>query len=402
MKLTQAGITKVKLPAGKRDFIAWDDYLPGFGLRIREGGSRLFVVQYKLGAKTRRMTLGPSLEAARKNAKTILARVRLGEDPQADRVAAAFSAPRTFKSVADAFLDFQSTRLRPGSLYSTQLYLTNYSRHLHGLQISSIGRADVVGVLSAIAKSSGAVSADRARSALSSMFGWAIKDGLCETNPTMATNTFAGKSERDRVLADAELVSIWSVLPDNYYGTIVKLLFYTGCRAREIGGLRWSEIDDRLVTLPKERTKNKRAFDLPLSDPAFSLVTGVPRRAERDLVFGRRAGGFQGWSKAKGEIDALLDFQSPWQLRDIRRTVATGMAGIGVQPHIVEACLNHVSGSKAGVAGVYNRATYAPEKRAAFEQWATHITAPPGKACNGREIHGPFRTATCRLARPYR
>ena len=108
MKLTQASIAKLKLPAGKTDFIAWDDELPGFGLRIREGGSRLFVVQYKLGAKTRRMTLGAGLEAARKNAKTILARVRLGEDPQADRVTAKAAAPQTFKSVADAFLAFQA------------------------------------------------------------------------------------------------------------------------------------------------------------------------------------------------------------------------------------------------------------------------------------------------------
>ena len=202
MKLTQASIAKLKLPAGKTDFIAWDDELPGFGLRIREGGSRLFVVQYKLGAKTRRMTLGAGLEAARKNAKTILARVRLGEDPQADRVTAKAAAPQTFKSVADAFLAFQATWLASSSFYSTKLYLGDYCRRLHGLQVSSIGRADIAGVLSAIAKSSGEVSADRARSALSSMFGWAIKDGLCEFNPVDATNTFAGKRERDRVLTD--------------------------------------------------------------------------------------------------------------------------------------------------------------------------------------------------------
>ena len=391
MKLTQAAIAKLKLPSGKTDFIAWDDELPGFGLRIREGGSRALVVQYKLGAKTRRMTLGSSLDAARKNAKMILARVRLGEDPQSDRVMAKATAPRTFKSVAEAFLAFQATRLAPGSLYSTRLYLLDYCRRLHGLQVSAISRADVAGILTAIAKSSGAVSADRARSALSSMFGWAIKDGLCESNPVDATNTFAGKRERDRVLADAEIAAIWSALPDNDYGTIVALLFYTACRADEIGGLRWSELNvaDRLVTLPKERTKNRRAYDLPLSEPAFALLMLNQQRGDRDLVFGRRAGGFQGWSKAKLELNAALDIKDAWQLRDIRRTVATGMAGIGVQPHIVEACLNHVSGSKAGVAGIYNRATYAPEKRAAFEQWASYISMLLAQASGANVIPMP-------------
>ena len=162
-------------------------------------------------------------------------------------------------------------------------------------------------------------------------------------------------------------------------------MFYTACRASEIGGLRWSEIDGRLVTLPKERCKNRRAFDLPLSEPALALLMDVQRREGRDLVFGRRAGGFSGWSKAKLELDAALGIKA-WRLRDIRRTVATGMAGIGVQPHIVEACLNHVSGSKAGVAGIYNRATYAPEKRAAFEQWATHISVLLAQASGANVI----------------
>ncbi len=379
MKLKQSNIDKVKLPAGKTDHIEWDDDLPGFGLRIREGGSRVYVVQYKVGTKSRRMTLGSTkklhVDPARKEAKRLLGRVGLGQDPQGEKDTARATAAETFGAIAERFVNYQRDRLRPSSLYSTNLYLMDRCKRLHGLKIEAVTRREVASVLSTIAEKSGAVSADRARAALSAMFAWAVKEGLIDANPTIATNTYAGKTERDRVLNKDEIAAIWSALPDNDYGVIVKLLFYTGARRDEIADLNWSEVDgaDRLIRLPAERAKNRRAFDLPLSQPAFDLIAERFKDGTEGHVFGRHGTGFSGWSKAKAELDAKLKGVKPWQLRDIRRTVATGMAEIGVQPHIVEACLNHVSGHKAGVAGIYNKAVYADEKRKAFETWANHL-----------------------------
>ena len=385
MRLSQTVIDRGNIDTrGKADFIAWDDDLPGFGLRIREGGSRNYIIQYKVGSQNRRKTFGSTkelkLEQARKLAKKDLGRVASGEDPQAEKAAARATATETFKAVTERFLAFQAKRLRASSLYCTRLYLITHCKRLHALKVEAVTRREIASILQTIAGKSGAVSADRARAALSAMFAWAMKEGLVEANPTIATNTYAGKTERDRVLSKGEIAAIWMALPDNDYGRIVKLLFLTGCRSDEIGGLRWYEIqiDDRRLSFPQERMKNKRAFQLPLSDAAFWLLMSVPQRVEpayRDFVFGRRADGFQGWSKAKRELDTDdgLRGMAAWQLRDIRRTAATGMAELGVQPHIVEACLNHVSGSKAGVAGIYNRATYAPEKREAFDVWANHL-----------------------------
>jgi integrase len=140
-----------------------------------------------------------------------------------------------------------------------------------------------------------------------------------------------------------------------------------------------------------DRTKNGLAHDLPLSTPALTVLSNLERREGRDLVFGAGDGAFQGWSNAKTALDKRVsarlakDVQSPptadhlrfkpWRLHDIRRTVATGMADIGVQPHVIEAVLNHVSGHKAGVAGVYNRASYAAEKREALTLWGDHVAA---------------------------
>ena len=123
------------------------------------------------------------------------------------------------------------------------------------------------------------------------------------------------------------------------------------------------------VDLPAERTKNGRPHIVPLSDIAYQVIEP---HLGRDWLFGRRGTGFSGWSKEKKLLDAQRKIPA-WQLRDIRRTVATGMAELGVEPHIVEACLNHVSGHKAGVAGIYNKATYLPPKTAALSLWENHV-----------------------------
>jgi integrase len=136
-----------------------------------------------------------------------------------------------------------------------------------------------------------------------------------------------------------------------------------------------------VVALPPERTKNNRPHDVPLSKPALAILKSRPARVGRDFVFGERSrngndqrGGFQGWSKSKAALDERVSIGS-WRLHDIRRTVATRMAELGVQPHVIEAVLNHISGHKAGVAGVYNRSSYAAEKRAALDFWGKHVEA---------------------------
>jgi integrase len=164
-----------------------------------------------------------------------------------------------------------------------------------------------------------------------------------------------------------------------------KLLMLTAQRRDEIASLSWSEIDGEgataLIALPAERTKNSRPHDVPLSATALDVVAGVIKRNERDLLFGDGEGGFSGWSRAKERLDEKLGKAvKPWTLHDLRRTAATGMANLGVQPHVIEAVLNHVSGHKGGVAGIYNRSTYAAEKRAALDLWAGHIKIIAAKA----------------------
>jgi integrase len=388
MKLTQASIERLALPAGKREAIIFDDDVPGFGLRLRAGGSRTFIVQYALGGRQRRMTIGTAkiLDAAkaRQTARNLLAKVRLGHDPAAERTQARVRASdEPLGAIIGRFLARQEGRLRPRSYIDTRRYLERYWKPLHELHVATISRATIAAHLGKIANEHGPVSADRARSTLSSFFAWAIGEGLCDTNPVIGTNKhFDGAKSRDRVLTDRELTVIWKALPDSDYGAIVRLLILTGQRREEIGAMRWSEIDfeERLIALPPARTKNNRPHDVPLSQAAVAILKSHHARVGQDLVFGdspRKAEprGFQGWSHCKAVLDKQTSSIGPWRLHDVRRTVATRMAELGVQPHVVEAVLNHVSGHKAGVAGVYNRSSYAVEKRAALDFWDKHIEA---------------------------
>lgn len=392
MKLTQNNVTKAKLPAGKSEAFYWDDEMPGFGLRLREGGSRTFVVQYKIGTKHRRMTLGNAFKVtaddARKQAKQVFGKVVGGHDPASERATRVAEASTSFAASVGDFLQAQATRNRSRTLIETTRYLNQHWKPLHGMALAKITRAIVAAELRRIARERSPISADRARSALSTFFAWAMGEGACENNPVMGTNKAAGEyKSRDRVLTDAEVVAIWKAAdPATDFGKIVRLLFLTACRRNEIGWLRPSEIalEDSLIALPGSRTKNGLPHDVPLSGLACEIVGSLPLDGGDACVFGQRGTGYMGWDKSKKELDAALPgIKDRWTLHDIRRTVATRMGDLGTPPHIIEAVLNHISGHRAGVAGIYQRSTYAKEKRAALEGWATHLAVIVAQASGG-------------------
>jgi integrase len=392
MKFTQAAVAKFKMPEGKFEHIEFDDNMPGFGLRVRNGGKRehrTYILQYKIGPKQRRMTLGNvakiDLNEAQRTARKIFGRIAEGKDPANEKAVARTDASHTFDAIASEFLRVQQAKLKPRTFMETQRFLQKHWKPLHRLALTSISRARVAAQLRVIARDHGLVSADRARAALSAFFSWAMGEGLAEANPVIGTNKAAGEIKaRDRVLTDKELATVWNGLPENDYGRIVRLLILTGCRRDEIGSLRWSEIgkEARLIALPGERTKNGRVHDVPLSKAALEIIDSIPRRINRDFVFGEGKGGFSGWSKAKAALDAQLGLK-PWRLHDLRRTASTRMADAGVQPHIIEAVINHVSGHKAGVAGVYNRSTYENEKRVALDALSNYVMVAVAKADGG-------------------
>jgi integrase len=210
---------------------------------------------------------------------------------------------------------------------------------------------------------------------LSKMFAWLIAKRRITQNPCAGVHRPETPKSRDRVLTAAEIVAYWRAADAERkeFSAPLKLLLLTGQRLGEVSGMRRAELgDDGTVwTIPGERTKNHRVHQVPLAPMARDILANVP--TEGDLVFttdGQHAVAVG--SKIKGRLDAAMQIPH-WRAHDLRRTCATGMAEIGIGPHIIEACLNHISGARAGVAGTYNRAAYATEKKAAFERWAAHV-----------------------------
>ena len=170
--------------------------------------------------------------------------------------------------------------------------------------------------------------------------------------------------------------AIWQATADGRdYSAIIRLLMLTGCRVAEIGGLRWEEVTDDAIELPGARTKNARPHVLPHTMPVRAILDGRERNGE--FVFGRvSTRPFTGWSVSKAELDERLgDTVEAWTHHDLRRTAATKMADMGIAPHVIEAVLNHVSGHKHGVAGIYNRSDYSEQKRHALETGPTACSA---------------------------
>ena len=393
MKLTKASAGKLSLPLGKSDMLVFDGELPGFGIRLRAGGKRTWFAQYRIGSRQRRLSIGSAAvidaDEARKRAKAALAKAHLGIDPQSERQDTKAAVSVTLLAAIEEFLDRSAKpNLKPRSYDEVSRHLKQHWKPLHKRGLKTIERADVALQLGVLARENGPFASNRARAALSGFFSWALGEGMANINAVTGTNKATDEITRDRVLTLEELALAWQLAGTGDYGAIVRLAILTAQRREEIGGMLRSELDldAGRWRIGSERTKNGLPHEVPLSAAAISILKKIDTREGSVFVFGSREGPFQGWSNAKRALDTRMlealqkkhgtnAMLTPWRFHDIRRSVATGLGDIGMFPHIVEAILNHISGHKSGVAGVYNRAIYASEKREALEQWAHHVAA---------------------------
>jgi integrase len=390
MKLTDAIAATIKLPKGKDEFIVWDETLPGFGLRLRRtssGTTRTWRIQYRIGRQQRSESFDirkVKLDAARKIARKRFAAIELGADPAADRQRAradTVAAMNTLGAVSERYLSTKKGELRPSSYSAARRYMTEHWRGLRAMPIAAIKRADIAAVLQEITAERGRISAARARANLGALFTWAAKEGLCDTNPVLAThNPEKGVMSRERVLDDGELRAVWRACNDDAFGRIIKLLILSGCRRCEIGDLRWSEIDleSGVLVIPGERVKGRRTLMLTLPPMAIEILRAMPRRDGQEFVFGKAGrAGFVGYAYALMALNARIAVNTgrplaPWVLHDLRRSMRTGLGKIGVAPHIAEIAIGH---AQPGIRAIYDRHSYQPEIKAALLRWAEHVAA---------------------------
>jgi integrase len=359
-----------------------DENIPaGFGLRVRPGSDgiiRSWIMQYRVRGRMTRLKIADAHNVtppqALLKARKVRGQIDLGGDPLADKKERRYKDTMTFGFTVKDFFTVKTGR--KNTLKALRVYLNGHAKPLHSTPIDKITKKDIAARVRAVQASSGPSAAGGFRAALSTLFAWAMENDLVTINPVIGSYSPPPAKERDRVLNDAELVAIWNALDDDDYGRIVRLLILTGCRREEIGGMRWSEFNDDLTDweLPGERAKNGRAHILPITPLMAEVINSVPRRVGVDCLFGPRGVGFTRFVDGRKKLEANVSLK-PWRLHDIRRSVATRMCDLGVAPHIVETILNHVSGHRRGVGGIYNRSRYEAQVRAALTMWGDHVAA---------------------------
>jgi integrase len=402
--LTVAGIKALKPQA--TPFEIKDDAITGAYVEKRPSGAVSYVLRYRFADKTRKLTLGKfdvdEDGLAKARAKAREARNALGQgidpaaakrDAKAARAAASRQAeasaesapvaPDQVETVAAEFIERYAKAKTRDWKETQRLLEKNVVTHWRGRRLSEISKADINAVLDFMIDRGAAVGANRVFAQLRKMSNWAVSRGLIERSPCEGIDKPSSETKRDRVLKDCELALVWQGCETIGFpfGPMTQLLILTGQRRGEVAGMSYSELDmeGALWTLPAERVKNDRQHKVPLSPQALALLRGVPRIVESDFVFsttGTTAP--SGFSNAKDCLDRALLKLDPraldsWTMHDLRRSVASGMAGLGVQLHVIERVLNHVSGSFGGIVEVYQRHEFSPEMRAALDAWAAHV-----------------------------
>ena len=387
---TERDVARLVLPDGKADAFHFDALVRGLSVRL-QGQRRTWVVHFTTaGGRRRRLSLGDvaglSLADARKRAGEVLAGARLGNDPLASRERAKAEAERTLAKLAAVYLEARTKAdpnarlkllnkpLKARSMAEVERTLLKYAKPLHNRPLDAITEREVDALLADVASKSGPVAASRARAHLSAFWSWAIFKGYAGGVPGQALSGGDAAESRDRVLDHREIAAIWRAAGElGAYGDAVRLLLLTGCRRGEVGGMTWPELDLEAATwrIPGARMKNGEPHLVFLTPPALAILEARERHG--DHVFGRR-GPLAHWSQGKARLDALSGV-ADWRVHDLRRSVATELQRLGIRLEVAERILAHAltAGSKAGVAGVYQRHRFDDEARDAWHRWADRL-----------------------------
>jgi len=370
-QLSDVAIRQAKPPA-TGTVTLWDTSLKGFGVRVTKGGAKTFIV---LIASGRRQAIGRyplvSLSDARTEARRILAEKTLG------KIRPKHTA---FEDARDAFIEECETRLRP---ITVNLYRRHLTLHFpFGRRgIGDITPREIVRQLNALNDRPG--EKEHAARIGRTFFKWCVGQHLIDRSPMETVPKPPIGPSRERFLSNEELKAVYRTAykATSGFHRLVCLLIHTGQRRGETTYLRWAYIASDTITIPSEITKNKRRHTFPIGLRTQDLLTRFPRIADNPYVFpssrehvkGKPSTVMTGYGGPKQAFDKECGVTG-WTLHDLRRTFATGLQQLGVRLEVIEALLNHVSGTRAGIVGVYQRYDYLPEMRAAMEKWEEHLS----------------------------
>jgi integrase len=380
-----------------------DEKVRGLRMRTSGSGTKTAILRYRFGGKQENLKIGvyPALDlkTIRSRAEAARGEIAKGVNPAGEKriakevvkaKAREAAPPDLIEVAAKAYLARYSRekKLRPRTVVElTRLFAHDILPTWRGRRLSPpIPRADGKRLIRDIADRAPIV-ANRVATALITFGKWCVEEGICDVFPFPGVRKVATEEPRDRTLSPEEIRALMTALKaeEEYpYGSLVRLLLLLGQRRSEIAEMRWSEVnlESGIWTLPKERSKNRAAHALALPKAAIKILRTAPRFEGSDFIF-TCAGGegpVMDFVRIKRRLDQRMEaaIGKPiprWVFHDLRRSFASGLGEIGIQPHIIEACLNHRSGIVSGISAVYNRFSYQPEMRAALEAWSRRIDA---------------------------
>jgi integrase len=391
--LTKSVIDGLATPP--KDTVYWDAGLPGFGVKVTPKARRVFIALYRTGgagSRLRKYTIGPygriTLSMARGEAQKIFAARLAGRDPAGEKREAKrrMTADRV-DDLVEAFILQHVSKNRSAGDISRMLRREVVSRWA-GRSVHDVKKRDVIDLVGEVVQRGTPIAANKLLKTIKTFFTWCVGRAVLELSPAAGIPLPGKEVQRDRLLNDRELTAVIKAARriGGPYGNVVELLALTGQRRQEVAELTWSEIDVAacIWTLPGSRTKNGKPHIVHLSSPALALLEQAPRNGDHVFsISGERP--YSDFGKGKRELDSGSDV-THWCLHDLRRTCVSGMARLGVPPHIADKILNHQSGSISGVAAVYQRHDFIAERKDALDCWGAHIEALVGARPNGSEI----------------
>jgi len=383
LRLTAISIENAR-PRAQRYAIA-DSGCRGLYLNVYPTGRKSWSVRYRFDGASKNLTLDgfPPLAEARKAATAALAEVVQGRDPTVAKFAAKTKvADRELDTVerqANQFIEQHAKRkTRRTTAQATEAVFRNDILPAWGERsVHDIRRRDVIDLLEGVAVDR-PIQANRMKAILSKFFGWLCERDVIAASPCVGVKPPSKEVARDRVLNDDELRRLWNAAEaiGGTVGAYVKLLILTGQRRSEIAHLKWNEIEGDVLALPADRMKGKQAHIIPLSSQAAAIIASMPKLAPQvprpdDHVFGRKLG----WQfhHIKCTLHERMGDTPKWVIHDIRRSVASGMAKIGIAVPVIEKILAHKSGTFRGIVGTYQRHSFLSEMANAMQRWADHI-----------------------------
>jgi integrase len=379
-RLTKSAIDA--LPTPDREVVHWDQALPGFGVKVTPKGRKVFIVLYRAGgggSRLRKYTIGPygriTFHNARIEAQKVLAARFEGRDPAMEKLEA--RRQLTADTVAEVGTLYGKLHLsqRRSGRELMRILQRDFVGRLASRSIHAISKRDIIDVVNAVIDRGSPVAANKTLKVVRAFFGWCVGRAILERSPCDGVRAPTTERTRDRVLTDGEVAGIIQAARQlgGPYGAIVEVLALTGQRRDEVARMSWDEVDleRRVWMLPAVRTKNDRPHIVQLPDLAVAVIAAQPRVG--GFVFSRNGIAPVGdFSNQKRKLDDRCGV-SRWRLHDLRRTMVSGMARLGIAPHVADKILNHVGGTISGVAAVYQRHEFLNERRDALQRWGAHV-----------------------------